>query len=194
MVKKQRREQQATVAKELSDILVVNGVMTESEGVAMRHEFEQSSQDNVVDFLIDEGIVSVSDMLVALSQYYQVPAFDVVGHFFERHYLTMFPKGFLLRSAIVPLEQDGNIMVIVASHPNNQDLLAEIGQYVSYDIQFRVGIAQDICDAVKEYYEESLTQEEQDAENDDNKEKERSADRVIGQDPEDLGWDEEYGE
>ena len=32
------------------------------------------------------------NLLEALSEYYQVPSFDVVGYFFERHLFHMFPK------------------------------------------------------------------------------------------------------
>jgi hypothetical protein len=50
-------------------------------------------------------------------------------------------------------------MVVVTSHPNNPELLLEIGKYVSYDIQFYVGIGLNICDAVKEFYDKSDTED-----------------------------------
>ena len=54
---------------------------------------------------------------------------------------------------------DENMMIMVAANPDNSELLFEIGQNVSYDIRFYVGIARDICDAVKEYYDKADTQD-----------------------------------
>ena len=68
----------------------------------------------------------------------------------------------LLQNVIIPLEVDENIMVVVTSRPDNPDLLPEIGKYVSYDIQFYVGIGHDICDAVKEFYDMSETEVDDD--------------------------------
>ena len=104
---------------------------------------------------MSEGIVQKSDLLETLSQYYNVPSFDVKGHFFQMNLLHSFPKNFLVRNAIVPLEVDQNILIMVASDPSNEELLPLIGKYVSFDIRFNVGIYQDIIDAAREYYDES---------------------------------------
>ena len=74
----------------------------------------------------------------------------------------MFPKDMLLRNAIIPLEVDENMMIMVASEPDDPELLFEIGEYVSYDIQFYVGLGRDICDAVKEFYDKSDTEDTED--------------------------------
>jgi hypothetical protein len=65
----------------------------------------------------------------------------------------------MLQNSFIPLEDDENIMVVVASDPADSNLLVEIGKYVSYDIQFRVGLHHDILDAIKEFYDESLIKE-----------------------------------
>lgn len=57
------------------------------------------------------------------------------------------------------MEDDENTLVLVASDPHNNDLLLEIGKYVSYDVQFKVGLYQDIIDAIKEFYDPSLTED-----------------------------------
>jgi hypothetical protein len=146
----------------LLEILIRMRVVTGEDALAIQQSFHDSDVDQFDDFLLSEGIVDEENLLQALSEYYQVPAFDVVGYFFERHYVRMFPKDMLLRNEIIPLEVDENMMVIVASKPDNPELLPEIGTHVSYDIQFYTGIGRDICDAVKEFYDKADTEDDVD--------------------------------
>lgn len=139
-------------------ILVRLQVVTAEDAIAIEKSFHDSDVDQFDDFLLSEDIVDEEHLLVALSEYFQVPSFDAVGYFFERHYVRMFPKEMLTKNAIIPLEVDENIMIVVASRPNDPELLFEIGQYVSYDIQFYVGIGRDIVDAVREFYDKAETE------------------------------------
>lgn len=143
----------------LTRILVEYNVIKEDEAKVMQKLFRDRSKAAFDDFLLEEGLVSRTDLLNALSKYYNVPAFDVLGHFFNHETVKKFPKGFLLRNVIVPLEHDENIMVLVAGNPQDPDLLSKIGEHVSYDIRFNVGLNQDITDAVKEFYDESPASE-----------------------------------
>lgn len=142
--------------------LVRMNFMSKEEGQAADKAFHESAKENFVDFLLEEGLVDREDILKALSQYYKVPAFDVVGHFFEHNLLHQFPKDVMLRNAFIPLEVDENMLIVIASEPNNPDLLSIIGENVSYDVRIDVGIRLDITDAVEEYYERALTEVEQD--------------------------------
>jgi type IV pilus assembly protein PilB len=147
-----------TKTDEIVDLLVKDGILTSKELLALHQTFHNSKADNFIDFLLEEGLVDTEDVLKVLSQYYQVESFDVNGYFFDRHLLNMFPKGFLLRNAVIPFSnEDKPILIMIAADPDEQDL-AKIGEYVSYDIQFFVGIRLDIEDAIKEFYEKSVTQ------------------------------------
>jgi len=145
-------------AKLLTVLIKMHAINAE-DALALEKAFHDSGVDQFDDFLLSEGIIDEENLLEALSQCYQVPSFDVVGYFFERHYVRMFPKDMLLRNRIIPLDVDENSMVVVASQPDNPELLSEIGANVSYDIQFYVGIGRDICDAVEEFYDKSDTQD-----------------------------------
>src|SRR5690349_13243028 len=142
-----------TFVEAFTKILSEQNAIKPDEASALKKAFFNRSQEAFDDFLLEEGLVSRTAILNALSQYYDVPAFDVIGYFFDHLLLIEFPKDFLLRNQMIPLERDENILFMIASNPNNPELLAEIGKYVSYDIQFLVGIAGDITDAVKEFYD-----------------------------------------
>ncbi len=143
----------------LAAILVKYQVFPKKEEAAIIKAFKDSSIENFEEFLMEESLVDDINILRALGQYYQLPFYDVVGHLFDHHLLRMFPKSFLLQNALIPLDVESDTsMVMVASDPSNPDLLSDIGMYVSYDIVFNVGLKRHICDAVKEFYDESLTE------------------------------------
>lgn len=150
-------EKREKFAQELTDVLVKHGSISEVEGRSMQRAFKNVDRDNFDEFLLEEGLVEEEQLLSALSEYYQVPAVDVTGYFFDTELLRNFPKDFLLRNGIIPLEMEDDVLIIVASNPDNPDLVSGLGAYTSEDIQFRVGLARDISDAVKEFYDKSLT-------------------------------------
>lgn len=147
---------------ELCSILVKNQVIKKDEADALVLAFKKSEKPQFDVFLLDEGLVSRQNLLNALSEYFHVPAFDCVGYFFEREELHKFPKDFLLRHAIIPVERDQNMYTIVASRPSEPALLSGIGMHVSYDIRFMVGLKQDILDSINEFYDFAPTQKTED--------------------------------
>jgi Type II secretion system (T2SS), protein E, N-terminal domain len=148
----------------LCSILIKNNIVSAAEAVVMKRLFKDRSSDTFDDFLLSEGLVEKHDLLNALSEYYRVPAFDVVGYFFEHALLHAFPKEFLYENAIIPLEvDDESILLMIAADPHDENLLPAIGNHVSYDVQFMVGIRQDIEDAIDEFYDQSLAVVDEDS-------------------------------
>ena len=148
----------ASFIDKLSSILVTQGIVPEKEIEAIKRIFNERDQEFFDVFLVDEGLVSEEKMLLALSLCYDVPSFDVKGFFFDSHLLHEFPKSLLLQYNFIPLEDDESTMIIVTSDPGNSELLPIIGKNVSYDIQFYVGLRTDINDAIKEFYDSSITE------------------------------------
>lgn len=143
--------------EKIAGILVARKVISAQEGENLKKSFAESSHDNFTDFLLEEGLVDKENILIALGDYYQVPYFDVEGHFFDHLLVADFPKDVLLRNEVIPLEIEQNVLVVVAADPSNAELLPILGKYAPNDIQCNVGIGLDIQDAIKEFYEKSLT-------------------------------------
>jgi hypothetical protein len=156
MERKERFEQ------DFFELLVALNFIAAEDAIKLLAAYKESEVDQLDEFLLSEGIIEREQLLEALSQYYQVPSFDVIGYFFETHLLHMFPKDILLRNEMIPLEVDENMMIVVAADPADQDLLFKIGENVSYDIRFYVGVALDILDAVEEYYDKADTEDPED--------------------------------
>lgn len=141
--------------EKLCAILVKNKIIDTATSKALQKDFKNRSKEAFDSFLLNEGLVKKADLLKALEEYYEVPSFDVSGYFFKQELLLEFPQDVLVRYGLIPLERDNDILVIVASEPDDEDLLPELAEYVSDEIQFYVGIRTDIIDAVMEYYQTS---------------------------------------
>jgi hypothetical protein len=149
---------ESTFIEKICEIMVKREIISPKEAEALKKDFKQRSHISFDNFLLEEGLVEKSDLLIALSDYYQVPAFDVMGHFFNHILVTQFPKDFLIRNGIIPLDTEGdNILIMVAATPDDEELPARIGKYVSYEVYFMVGIYEDIVEAINDYYDESIT-------------------------------------
>jgi hypothetical protein len=155
-------DKKGSFADQITALLVKQGAIAKKEVPSIHRNFAQSAQEQFDDFLLEEGLVDAGALLKALSELYRVPSYDVTDYFFDTHLLHMFPKDFLLRNAIIPLQRDENMLIVVASVPEAEGLESAIGEFVSYDINFYVGIRRDICDAVKEFYDKALTQVQED--------------------------------
>lgn len=135
----------------VTNFLVNHKILSDYEAHELFDLFHTSEIETFIEFLLEENIIERSKLLKALGEFYNLNSFDVNGYFFEHHLLTMFPKDIMLRNAFIPLELDVNMLIVVTSNPDNDELLEIIGNYVSYDIRFMIGIRHDICDAVKEF-------------------------------------------
>lgn len=165
-------EEKKSIPRAITEILLHDDVISEEVAGQLEHMFDTADKDVFCEFLINSGFADRCDVLEALSEYYQVPWFDTQGYFFDHMLLHQFPKEFLLQNNIIPVEVDEDMLVIVAADPGNSDLLYLIGSYVSYDVRFEVGLARDIQDAVKEFYDEAVNAE--------------------SHAPDDLDWDEDH--
>lgn len=172
-------EKKETFAAELAAVLVEYHGMTAKVAEDIQRSFAESDNESFDDFLLAEGLIEKEDLLDALSRYYKVPSFDVDGYFFQTLLLHEFPKDFLLRHEMIPLEVDEDILVLIAANPQKDGLIHAIGDFVSYDVTFYVGITRDICDAVKEFYDKSVTQVQTDEDLDEEHDEENEAERIM---------------
>lgn len=149
----------ATFVDRILEVLTKQGILKPQEAKDLKTAFEQRAAEQFDYFLLSEGLVEKNALLKALSVLYKVPAFDVNGAFFDHLLLTNFPKDFLLRNAVIPLELDGDALVVVVAEPDTPGLEHALRQFTENDIVFMVGLRTAICDAVKEFYDKAVTED-----------------------------------
>lgn len=160
-------KKEMSFVQRLTTSLLANQAITQKEADSVVAMFHDRAKGRVDNFLLDEGIVEREELLKALSAVYQVPYFDVNGYFFEHELLATFPRDILISKGIIPLQVDEDVLIVVASNPEDPELLDVIGHSVSYDVQFNVGLRRDIIDAIEEYYDQSIILDDEDDYEDD---------------------------
>lgn len=151
-----------TIVDALCALFQKHHLFKPQEITVMKKKFQEVSEGAFEDFLLEEGLIEKENLLPILEEFYKVPALDVEGIFFEHHLLSMFPKDAMLRNMFIPYQRDGDVLIVVAAHPSNGALPEIIGQFVSYDVTFMVGLTRDIKDAIEDFIDVPITQQEQD--------------------------------
>lgn len=142
----------------LSNILIKMKAITCQMAESLKEDFAKNSEGDFEEFLLEQGLVSKIDLLKALSNYYQVPSIDITGVFIEHELLLRFPPELMKRKGFIPYEHDGDILIAVAADPSDEELLDIMGDYVSWDITFLVGLKRDIYDAIEEFHQLAPTE------------------------------------
>lgn len=141
----------------ITAILVQLEHLTTDDARALHEAFRASGVERFEEFLLDEDVVSKPDLLEALQLYYKLPAIDATGLLFEHNLIIQIPKEVMLRNGFIPFRKEGDILQVIAARPQDPELPETISDSVSYETVFMVGIYRDICDAVKEFYDEAVT-------------------------------------
>lgn len=163
----------------LCTILEKHKVLKQTDSDSLKKKFVDHNTRIFEDFLLEEGVVTKEQLLDALAELYEVPAVDARGVFFDHHLVRMFPKDVMKRNCFIPFERDGDVLIVIAHNPNNATLESIIGQSVSYDVTFFVGIPRAIIDAIEEYYDESPTERELDLDPIDQEQADKEAHDII---------------
>jgi hypothetical protein len=150
---------------ELSAILARHNKLKFIDVQGLRKSFNDQEDLTFEDFLIEQGLISKADLLQALSEYYGVSALDVIGEFFDHYLLRLFPKDILLLHYFIPYAREADRLFIVAAEPDDPHLPVVIGQYITHDINFMVGIGSDIHETIEEFYDMSDTYQPNDIDN-----------------------------
>lgn len=144
--------------EDLSAILASDGALKAKEVPALIEDFKTRADLRFEEFLIHENLINRPQLLDALSKYYNMPALDVRGIFFDHHLVSMFPQDVLMRYIFIPYFQEGDVLVVVTAEPNDE-LDEIINTFVSYSPDFLVGYFRDIQDSIEEYSDIPLTEE-----------------------------------
>ncbi len=149
----------ADLVEGLSALLTHRRLISPADMLSLEKEFHNRDDVAFEDFLLETGVIDRDDLLEALSQYHGVPQLDVVGAFFDHQFLRLIPIDVMLNHLVIPYYRDegSDSLWVVAANPSDPHLLYVLGKYISHDINFMVGLPQDIHEAIREFYDESIT-------------------------------------
>ncbi|HBY06083.1 MAG: Type IV-A pilus assembly ATPase PilB [candidate division TM6 bacterium GW2011_GWE2_42_60] len=152
----QKSPESLTALKGIAEILNKKGLLKQQEADALIVSFQNHEASYAEDFLIEEGIVEKEDLLIVLQEYYKVPAIDVLGAIFDHDLVRLFPKDVLLRNCCIPYQREDDTLFVITNDPSDDEKEAILREFVSYDVEFFVGLPSDIDMMIKDFYQDPL--------------------------------------
>ena len=146
--------------KKLGEILVDADLLT-AERLDQAAGEAGRLQIGLLDYLLDEGLVSAEDAAMALSLEINLPIIDLKRHAVQPEALSLVPDEYARQHELIPIAVLGDALVVVMADPTNIDVLEDLRARAKKVIQPAVGIPADIREALERSYRTSGEIEEQ---------------------------------
>lgn len=140
--------------EKLIKILIEKKLIKESdlEKALLAHKQKGGS---LGDILVGMGLVSRSDLMIALSQELNVPPINLSRYKIDLGVIKLIPRKIAKQYKILPISRMGDTLTIAMTDPLNIFIMDDIKTLTGFKIISVITTEKDITDALSRYYEES---------------------------------------
>ena len=127
------------------------GVVTDEER-ALAEDESMSSGEGVVDTLITKGVVMAIQVSQAKAAQLGVEFVEIAEQTIEDDVISSVPRSVAHQYKVVPLYHDDLSVTVAMSDPSDLDAIDALGQALNKEVKISVADADEIEDALKQYY------------------------------------------
>ena len=135
----------------LLETLTEMGVVTDEER-ALAEDESMSSGEGVVDTLITKGVVMAIQVSQAKASQLGVEFVEIAEQTIEDDVISSVPRSVAHQYKVVPLYHDDLSVTVAMSDPSDLDAIDALGQALNKEVKISVADADEIEDALKQYY------------------------------------------
>ena len=135
----------------LLETLTEMGVVTDEE-CALAEDESMSSGEGVVDTLITKGVVMAIQVSQAKAAQLGVEFVEIAEQTIEDDVISSVPRSVAHQYKVVPLYHDDLSVTVAMSDPSDLDAIDALGQALNKEVKISVADADEIEDALKQYY------------------------------------------
>jgi general secretion pathway protein E len=136
--------------KKLDEILVDAGLLTRDQ---LARATEKAGHLRwLLDYLLDEGLLSAEDIAMALSLQLNLPIIDLRRHAVQPEALSLVPEEYASQHNLIPIDIVDDALVVVMADPTNIQVQEDLRARAKKLIQPAVGIPADIREAISQSY------------------------------------------
>ena len=135
----------------LLETLTEMGVVTDEER-ALAEDESMSSGEGVVDTLITKGVVMAIQVSQAKAAQLGVEFVEIAEQTIEDDVISSVPRSVAHQYKVVPLYHDDLSVTVAMSDPSDLDAIDALGQALNKEVKISVADADEIEDALKQYY------------------------------------------
>ncbi len=136
--------------KKLDEILVDAGLLTRDQ---LARATEKAGHLRwLLDYLLDEGLLSAEDIAMALSLQLNLPIIDLKRHAVQPAALSLVPEEYARQHNLIPIDIVNDALVVVMADPTNIQVQEDLRARAKKLIQPAVGIPADIREVISQSY------------------------------------------
>jgi len=140
----------AVARKDLGEVLLDAGLITPAQ-LEIAQQTRQGDQ-SITDVLIVQGIITPSDVAMALSLQLGLPLIDLKRHVVQPQALALVPEEIARRHNVIPLDMIDGKLVVVMENPLDMRALEDLTIRAAVQVSPAVGVRDDIQQALGLYY------------------------------------------
>ncbi len=140
--------------EKLTKILIDNKLIKEQD-LNKAMALQKEGGGSLSDILMNLGVVSKNDLMVALSHELDIPPINLSRYKADQNLIKLIPKKVAKHYKVIPISKMGDILTVALSDPMNILAIDDIKALTGFKISMVIASEKDIEDAVKQYYEES---------------------------------------
>ena len=140
----------------LGEILVKQKVVA-PEKMALAFEEQKKSKLRLSNVLIQMGMVTDSQILRALSEFYKMQGIDLASFEGNEEVTRMITRDFCEKNLIVPIQKAGDTLVVALSDPGNIFVLEDLKFITRSKIQPVVATEASVAAAIERFYGQKMS-------------------------------------
>lgn len=113
---------------------------------------QRSSGRSWRELAMERGLLSEADLARHLAEHLKRPFMDLSSQSFSSEQLNLIPEAFARRHVVLPLTREGKRLEIIASDPQNLEMIQELAFASGCRIDVSVGVRSQMLDAIERAY------------------------------------------
>ncbi len=137
--------------KKLGEVLRERGKIS-PEDLLRAIEEQQGKVIHLGELMLERGLVAKNDLVDALAEVSRIPYIDAIAAQIAPEALKLIPASVALRFCVMPVNFEGNRLVVSMAEPQNLHAIDELRFLSGTDIVPRIGFRSEIKEAIRKWY------------------------------------------
>ncbi|MGB6357906.1 MAG: ATPase, T2SS/T4P/T4SS family [Candidatus Acidiferrales bacterium] len=137
--------------KKLGEVLRERGKIS-PEDLLRAIEEQQGKVIHLGELMLERGLVAKSDLVEALAEVSRIPYVDASSAEIDPEALQLIPSSVALRFCVMPINFEGNRLVVAMAEPQNLHAIDELRFLSGTDVVPRIGFRPEIKEAITKWY------------------------------------------
>jgi len=137
--------------KRLGEILLDEGIISEDQLLTALGE-QRTSGQLLGELLVELNYATEYDIAKAMVTQFAWPYISLKSYFLREEVAALVPAKICRQYHLIPMEQMGNVLAIVAGSALNADILREIERITGCQVRVYVGTYSEVKDAIDTYH------------------------------------------